>query len=318
MSMRITKHVLAALALLLLASTANAQSKLPAETNNAALRYWLAFAEMKDAPADKATTELLEKTASGDAAWDEAKLSPILDANAPAIEIMQRATRLPQCDWGLEYDLGPRASIAYAPRARVLARLNTLYGMRLLAKGDTQGALDTWLSGIRFSRHLSKGGTLIFSLIAKTALVSNAHALAAHSGMLNASQLKRVEAVVRTLPETGFDWSKALAYEEDALDIAVAQMKQAPSPADYYRQTTGETPPENFTAPSSSDIAAFHAVMSRAVEALRLPPQDAQDQLKDLQQSVKNLHVFYQRTTPSFTRINSARAEVQAARQKLL
>src|SRR5690348_15444451 len=164
-----TKLILA-MCILLSGSTSFAQTKPVIETRNAALRYWLAFAELQDPPTDQATKDLLEKTAAGEIPWDEAKLGPIIEQNETAILMMQRASKLPECDWGLEYDRGPRASIAYAPRARVLAKLNTLYGMRLAAKGDSQRAVDTWLSGIRFSQHLAQGGTLIFSLIAKMGL----------------------------------------------------------------------------------------------------------------------------------------------------
>ncbi len=82
------------------ASRTSAQMQYPPETKNAALRYWIAFAEMKDVPADKATQDLLEQTLSAEALWDEKKIAPILDANKFAIDIMQRATKLPDCDWG--------------------------------------------------------------------------------------------------------------------------------------------------------------------------------------------------------------------------
>jgi hypothetical protein len=154
-----TKWVGLAACLLFGAVFASAQAKRPTETRNAALRYWMAFAELRDAPSDKATTELLEKTAAGEAPWDETKLGPILDRNKEAILMMQRATKLPDCDWGLEYERGPNAAIDYAPRARVLARLNTLYGIRMAAKGEAQNAIDSWLAGIRFSQHLAKGGS---------------------------------------------------------------------------------------------------------------------------------------------------------------
>jgi hypothetical protein len=307
-------------ALCLLAATTNAQSTIPPETRNAALRYWLAFADLQDPPADQATAKLLEKTAAGDALWDEAVLGPILDKNEDAIERMQRATKLPECDWGLEYELGPRASIAYAPKARVLSRLNTLYGMRFAAKGNTQGAIDSWLAGIRFSQHLTSGGTLIFSLIAKMALVANVHALtqAAQSGVLSDGQRKQIEAAVQALPEAGFDWVRALRYEEDPLNIAVTQMGQASNPSSYYQEMTGTPAPANFTLPTAAETAAFHKLMVGAEETLRLPPDQARDKLKALQDSVKTLHIFYRQATPSFTRINDARAEVQAAREKLL
>jgi len=273
------KKVVAGAALFFVAGTAHAQSGVPPETRNAALRYWLAFADLQDPPTDKATAELLEKTAAGEAAWDETKLGPILDKNETAIWRMQRATKLPECDWGLEYDLGPRASIAYVPKARVLARLNTLDGMRLAAKGDSQKAVETWLAGIRFSQHLTKGGSLIFSLVAKMGLTSNFRALtqAAQNGTLTDAQKKQIESVVRALPETGFDW-----------------------------------------VPKAAEIAAYHKLMNSAEEVLRLPPAAASERLKTLQDSVKTLHPFFQQTTPSFSRVNEARVEVQTARAQLL
>ena len=316
-----TMRIYAAFVFLFVAATAHAQSKLPPETRNAALRYWLAFADLQDPPSDKATTDLLEKTAAGEAAWDEAKLGSILDKNETAIWRMQRATKLPECDWGLEYDLGPRASIAYVPKARVLARLNTLDGMRLAAKGDSQKAVDTWLAGIRFSQHLAKGGSLIFSLVAKMGLISNFHALtqAAQNGVLNGEQKKQVEAVVRALPETGFDWGQALWYDADtSTDMTIKQMAEATSPGAYYQELMGAPAPDNFTVPKASEIAVYHKLMASAEEALRLPPEQASERLKTLQASVKTLHPFFQQIIPSFTRVNDARGEVQAARQKLL
>jgi hypothetical protein len=80
----------------------------------------------------------------------------------------------------------------------------------------------------------------------------------------------------------------------------------------------GKAAPENFEPPNTSDNAAFQKLMGVAEATLRLPPEQAQDRLRALQESVKTLHPFYRDTTPSFTRINDARAEVQAAREKLL
>jgi hypothetical protein len=312
---------LAAIILLLFAvGTAHAQTKFPAETRNAALRYWLAFADLQDPPADKATAELLERTAAGEAAWDEAKLGPILDKNETAILKMQRATKLPECDWGLEYSLGPRASIAYVPKARVLARLNTLYGMRLAAKGDTQKAMESWLAGIRFSQHLASGGSLIFALIGKMGMMSNFRALtqAALSGALSGEQKKQIEAAVRALPETGFDWGQAFWYEQDPLNVAVKQVAEATNPSAYYQELTGKPAPENFTVPNASEIAAFHRLMASVEEALRLPPDAASPRLKTLQDSVKTLHPFYQELIPSFKRVNDSRVELQTAKAELL
>jgi hypothetical protein len=315
-----TKLILIIVSLFMSATVGVAQTKRPIETRNAALRYWMAFAELQDPPADKATADLLEKTAAGQTAWGEAKLGPILNKNEDAILTMQRATKLPECDWGLEYERGPSASIAYVPRARVLARLNTLYGMRLAANGKTQEAVDTWLAGIRFSQHLARGGGLIFSLIAKMALLSNFNALtqAAQNGGWSNLERKQVQEVIRVLPDTGFDWSEALWYEQSGLNVGAKQIAAAANPRKYYEEMMGHPAPAIFDAPNASDDAAFQKLMGAAEATLRLPPEQAQDRLHALQESVKTLHPFYRETTPSFSRINDARTEVQAAREKLL
>jgi hypothetical protein len=169
--------VLAIIFILMSTSMVPAQGKYPPQTRNAALRYWIAFAEMQDEPADKTTLLLIDKSSAGEATWDESKLGPILDANDGAIRTMQRATKLPECDWGLEYDRGVRAALPNLSRARVMARLNQLTGMREMAKGDSHAAVTTWLAGVRFSQHLAMGGPLIFALVAKSALLPNLRTL---------------------------------------------------------------------------------------------------------------------------------------------
>jgi hypothetical protein len=284
-------------------------------------------ADLQDPPSDQATADLLQKTAAGEAAWDEAKLGPILNKNEDAIRGMQRATKLPECDWGLEYDLGPRASIGYAPRARVLARLNTLYGMRLAAKGNTQEAVDAWLAGVRFSEHLTQGGSLVFFLIAKMGLLSNFRALtqAAEGGALTPTERTEVEEVVRALPKTGFDWSAALEYEAYGLDVALKQLKESANPAEYYQKLTGNATREKFAVgrpllfvgPTAADTAAFRKAVAAAQRALQLKPEEVQERLKALQESIAALP-FYREFTPSLVKINESRVEVEAAREYLL
>jgi hypothetical protein len=308
-------------AFFLLSTSIAVHPQQPPQTRNAALRYWQAFGELQDPPGDKATGDMLEKVSAGDAPWNDS-LSPIIEKNAFAIEIMQRATLLPECDWGVEYDQGPRASIAYVPRARVLARLDTLYGIRAEGKGDSQKAVDAWLAGIRFSQHLAYGGSLLSSLVAARTLISNFHALsnATNQGStaLSAGQRKQVITVVNQLPETGFDWGQALTYEESPLDVTVRQMRQASNPAQYFQELMGRPAPTNFSVPSPGDTAAFHQLMKAAEEALREPPDAAQPRLQSLERDVQGLHPFYREVTPSFTRINDSRKRVLETRQRLL
>jgi len=146
------------LAMLASTSGSSAQVKYPPETRNAALRYWTAFAEMQDPLADMETRKLIDKTLAGKTAWSETTLGSTLDANAEAIQTMQRGAKLPECDWGLDDSQESSAQFTLFLRARALAGLNTLEGMRRMAKGDSQGAVNTWLREFTFPKTWRAGG----------------------------------------------------------------------------------------------------------------------------------------------------------------
>src|SRR6266850_5467188 len=212
--MKTPMKFLLATILAILASTSGtrAQLKYPAETKNAALRYWTAFAEMQDPLADIATQGLIEKTVAGGTAWSETTLGSILDTNAEAIRTMQRATKLPECDWGLDYSRGSSAQFTLFLRARALAGLNTLEGMRRMAKGDSQGAVNTWLAGIHFSQDVARGGPLISTLVAMRMMLPNLRALneSTSKGQLSEAEKKEVYAAVSAQPDV-LDW-RGLEY----------------------------------------------------------------------------------------------------------
>ena len=302
------------------ASVVQPQSKHPPETRNAALRYWMAFAEMQDPPADKPTQDLLEKTSAGEAVWDEKRLGPILDANGEAIRTMQRATKLPECDWGLEYDRGVRAGIPYVARARAMARLNQLAGMRAMDKGDSQAAVDAWLDGVRFSQHLAKGGTLISALVAKSALLPNLRALTteAKQGHLTDLQKKRVSSALRELPEDGFNWSAAWGLEELTLEQFLSELG---SPGDHrtaYESIVGEPMPSGEGVPGSEDARRLREHMTSVQAALTLPPNTTKTRLAALETQERGFAEAIQRLIPSAQRVNDARLEVFAVRRDLL
>jgi hypothetical protein len=212
-----------AVAACLLVSRAGAQPAAPGSIN-AALRYWMAFALMKDPPDGRSgvTAAYLDRVAAGEAAWDNVQLGPILDDNREALEIMRRATQLTSCDWGLEYDLGPSTPIAHLAKARVLGRLNAVSGAEFAARGDWSTAVDVWLAGVRFSQHVASGGTLISLLSARLSLSPSLKSLvrAASQTAVDAARRQQIAAVVGAIPEAGFDFADAMRREADALAVA--------------------------------------------------------------------------------------------------
>jgi hypothetical protein len=300
----------------LLVSRADAQ----VPPTNAALRYWMAFAVMHDPPADQATAQLLDRVADGSAPWDEARLGKTLDDNREALGIMQRATTLAACDWGLEYELGPTTPIAHLAKARALGRLSVLLGIRLAARGESSQAIDAWLASVRFSQHVAQGGSLIALLSGRrvmTAALRALHATAAKTS-LDAATRKRIETAVRALPETGFDWAAAMRQEEASIDVTVRAMTSAPDPKAYYaRIAQVPAAPADFTVPSAAEVAAFHAFMSRIEAALALPFDQAKPKLAAAEGTRSALHPFFQRAVALVGK-GFDDIEIPARRQALL
>jgi len=135
---------------------------------------------------------------------------------------MFRATHLPTCDWGLEYELGPNTPIAHLARARVLGRLNAVAGARLASQGQWTQAVDVWLAGVRFSQHVAHDGTLISLLSARLSLSPSLKSLAhaASQPSVDAARRRQIADLVRAIPDAGFDWAAAMRREADLLVVA--------------------------------------------------------------------------------------------------
>src|ERR1700751_1745971 len=125
------RHLFATiLAVLASAGGARAQARYLPESNNAALRYWAALVQMRDNPlGDEAKQKMLSALLRGQV-WDEVKEGPVLDAYAEAIQTMQRGTKLPECNWGLDFQLEDQNVVEMSMRARSLEQLNTALGIR--------------------------------------------------------------------------------------------------------------------------------------------------------------------------------------------
>jgi hypothetical protein len=296
------------------------QVKPPPETRNAALRYWQAFSELKDPPADQVIQQQMQKVLSGEAPWDEVNLGGVVAANEIALGILQRATKLSDCDWGVEYSRGPQASIAFVSRAHVLARLNTLQGIRQMAKGQSQAAVETWIAGLRFAQDLTKGGSLIFSLTAKSVLIQEMHTLTAEAKQkrLNGTQKKQVYAAVNALPDDGFDWGLSWELDSDAADVFYAEMQRSQNPAALFESLMGVPAPKGCVPPSAQQMKLYHEYMNEVTSALRLPPPATKQRLAKLDLPAKNICEAIRVSIPSPQRVNDARIEIIATRKELL
>jgi hypothetical protein len=183
--------------------------------DNAALRYWSAFAQMQDSAITEQQAKEMAATLDGTVPYDDLQYKDLVEKNRPALDIMARATTLQICNWGLDYQMGSETPVEYARKALVLGRLNVLYAFHLLATGDKDKAVAVLAAGTRFSRDAANGGTLFASLVAKSLLVAHlkAMAFALHRGELSGAQRSALQKAVAQLGSDGLDWRAAMKRE---------------------------------------------------------------------------------------------------------
>ena len=298
---------------------AQAQKFSPPQNKNAALRYWAAFAEMKDQSIDDATAKLMEDVLNGRAAWDEQKLGKIVEENAYAVRAMQRATALPECNWGLDYSLGDAMPLAHLSKARVLARLNALYGVRQMDKGEVEPAINTWLAGLRFAQDVEKDLSLIGLLSAKPAYLANLHLLAqaVQKGLISTELHNRIKAGLQQLPAEGLNWSEPIAFEAWADTESLKRLAHAKDFQETYKESFNKPPAESEKPPSPADIADFQAYMRDMIAAFQRPPDQTQERMTALAPRLKNMNPTVQAIVPNYQRLNDTRKEVSSELQTL-
>jgi len=309
-----------AILLFLSGAATQAQQFTPPQNSNAVLRYWAAFAEMKDQTIDDATSKLMDEVLSGTAAFDEQRLGPIVDENSFAIRGLQRGTALSECNWGLDYSLGSAVPLAHLPKARVLARLNALYGARQLAKGDADGAVNTWLAGLRFAQCVGAGIGLIGNLSAKPAFEANLHLLtaAAQSGAINSDLHNKVRTQLRQLPAEGLDWIDSIKAEQWACEEGLKDLAKAPNFQETYKEFFGSPAPQAAHPPTAAEIAALRSLMSEVVSAFQLPPAQTRERLSAIMAKIHELNLPVQAIVPNFPRLNDGREKLIREEEALL
>jgi hypothetical protein len=183
--------------------------------DNAALRYWAAFAQMQDSTITNEQAKELNLILEGTAPYSDLKYRDLVEENRPALETMILGSSIPACDWGIDYGLGPSTPVDYVRRALELGRLNVLYSFHLLIAHDKDGAVHALAAGIRFSRDVANGGTLFAAAAAKSLLVEHMRSMsfALHVAGLSPAQKSILQKSIAQLGTDGLDWEGAVKRE---------------------------------------------------------------------------------------------------------
>ncbi|HEV2246217.1 MAG TPA: hypothetical protein VGW37_06160, partial [Terriglobia bacterium] len=215
--MSIPRHIAwAALAVALLAAPAALKSGQEGEKpgENAALRYWSAFAQMQDVGLTDAQAKELSRIVDGTAPFVQSTYQDLIERNRPALEAMASGTALPYCDWGIDYRLGLDVPLDHVGKAAQLGRLNVLYAMQL-EMNDRAAAVKTLAAGVRFSHDVASGGTLLSALVAKSLLVAHLRVMASmlQKKDLTGSERATLRNALARIGPDGLDWQAAVKRE---------------------------------------------------------------------------------------------------------
>ena len=190
----------------------NAQTRL---SDNAALQYWAAFAEMQDTALTSEQATEMDAILNGTASYDDSKYKYLVGKNRFALDLMGRGAMLQNCDWGIDYALGDQTPVDYVRKSMILGRLNVLYAFHLMINKDQDGAIAVLAHGLRFSHDVANGGTFFSTLAAENLLMSHLHAIdfLQHTSQLTPIQKAVLSKALDRLGNDGLDWNAAVTRE---------------------------------------------------------------------------------------------------------
>jgi hypothetical protein len=151
-------------AVLILASGGPAAGQPPAAgadpAANAAVKYWQAFGLL---PAlDKDQEKILRE-------WDKAPLDAaalkLIDRSRNSLEYLHRGSKLPRCDWALDYEDGISLLLPHMAKARTLAGLAALRARHAFERGDAKAGWADVIALLQLARHVETDPLMIDQMV---------------------------------------------------------------------------------------------------------------------------------------------------------
>ncbi|PYK09197.1 MAG: hypothetical protein DME61_07335, partial [Verrucomicrobia bacterium] len=127
---------------------------------NAALKYWQAFATMPKL-SDAEQNRLADYPAKP---LDAHSRETVTQAEY-ALQMMRRGAALRNCDWGVSYEDGVFLLLPQGSAARLLTSLARLRAGLRFEAGQNAEAVEDLVAAITLGRHVSQGGGFIMLLV---------------------------------------------------------------------------------------------------------------------------------------------------------
>jgi hypothetical protein len=300
----------------------------PASGENAALKYWQAFATLpKFAQAenqkigDCLTTPL-----------DEPARKILADAEY-ALQMLHRGAWLRSCDWGVSYEDGVFTRLPHADAARVLTSLAYLRARQRFEAGRVAEAIDDILASMTLARHVSLDRSLTTGLVGYMIEHRAIEALAHNLPKLDARTIRDLKTRIDALPPFGSQATALLTSEKESLEWFIRKVKESKDTESLLgflgwvgisegKRDGGEQARAFLAACGGTaegvlkfahELPAHYATTARILDM----PLDAVDREFKRESSKQAGNPVYQLFFPALTKVRRARARADVRRALL-
>lgn len=261
------------------------------------------------------------------------EVTEALAANRGQVEGLLRAASAPDCDWGVDYDLGFEALLPHLSKLRSSARLLAVEARVKAIQGDPDAAAQRVAAILNMARHGSGDRLIIVSLVAQAIANLGAdvtdvirpsltntgrEAILAAARQLDTPDAFGARAAIRGEGVMIQKWVKARCTGPDAGKKFVQLI--LPAVEGGENNASGEVQLKL----GSADEATLHADLDKAIrvsnDALAIWDQpDAADRLKEIASRVETgqYGIAARAIAPAFTRYHTATQKALAKLQVL-
>ena len=188
---------------------------------NAALKYWQAFATMP-----KLSDAEQNRLADYPAKPLDAHSRETVNQAEYALQMMRRGAALRNCDWGVSYEDGVFLLLPQGSAARLLTSLARLRAGLRFEAGQNAEAVEDLVAAITLGRHVSQGGGFIMLLVGYHIEYRVSETLARYLPQLDAKAIKDVKTRLDGLPPYGSQSTALLTCEKESLEWFIRKVKE--------------------------------------------------------------------------------------------
>lgn len=171
------------------------------ESKNAALVYRQAFEQMPklEEEENKLVLKAIGKNGAANP-LDRVASTKLVEKFAPGLDALHRAAAMPECDWGLDYSLGPKLKMPHFGKGLVLYKVALLRARLRWNDGRLADGISDWVAVMRLSRQMGADALLLAKLVETSIETSAIYTVSLQLLQFDEGSLRNLASALDALP----------------------------------------------------------------------------------------------------------------------